>query len=101
MFTHWRIKKLLMIKKKSLYSKFNVYLRLSLLIIIITVLHGCSFLPKEEQVLAPPLAEPAQLDLETAEVERGETIKKVRGAGNTVASTLHELKYTTDGERSR
>src|SRR5690625_1062368 len=99
MFTHWRIKKLPMIKKKSLYSKFNVYLRLSLLIIIISVLNGCSFLPKEEQVLAPPLAEPAQLDLETVEVERGEIIKRVKGAGNMVSSTLHDLYYERDGGR--
>lgn len=62
MFTHWRIKKLPMKKKKSLYSKFNVYLRPVLFILIISVLNGCSLLPKEEEVLAPPLAEPAQLD---------------------------------------
>src|SRR5699024_10218856 len=54
---------------------------------------------KEEQVLAPPLAEPAQLDLETAEAERGEIIKRVRGAGNMVSSTLHDLYYTRDGGR--
>src|SRR5690625_4304629 len=99
MFTHWRIKKLPMIKMKSLYSKFNVYLRLALIIIIISALNGCSLLPKEEEVLAPPLAEPAQLDFETAEVERGEIIKRVRGAGNMVSSTLHDLYYTRDGGR--
>src|SRR5699024_5666456 len=52
--------------------------------------------PKEEEVLAPPLAEPVQLDLETAEVEKGEIIKQVKGAGNMVSSTLHDLYYTTD-----
>jgi len=99
MFTHWRIKKLPMIKIESLYSKFDVYFRLALLIIIFSVLCGCSFLPKEEEVLAPPLAEPVQLDLETAEVEKGEIIKQVKGAGNMVSSTLHDLYYTRDGGR--
>src|SRR5690625_7721588 len=99
MFTHWRIKKLPMIKIESLYSKFDVYFRLALLIIIFSVLCGCSFLPKEEEVLAPPLAEPVQLDLETAEVEKGEIIKQVKGAGNMVSSTLHDLYYTRGGGR--
>src|SRR5690625_413975 len=99
MFTHWRIKKLPIIFILSFYIYFDVYFRLVLLIIIFSVLCGCSFLPKEEEVLAPPLAEPVQLDLETAEVEKGEIIKQVKGAGNMVSSTLHDLYYTRDGGR--
>src|SRR5690554_3336917 len=99
MFMYWRIKKLTMREKKPLFNKFNIYLRIAILIIIVAALGACSFLPKEEAVLAPPLVEPAQLDHETAEVKKGEIIKRVRGAGVMISTNIHDLYYSKDGGR--
>lgn len=96
---YWRIKKLTMRKKKPLFNKFSVHLRITILIIIVASLGACTFLPQEEAVLAPPLVEPAQLDHEIAEVEKGEIVRRVRGAGVMNSSNLHDLYYSKDGGR--
>lgn len=96
---YWRIKKLAMRKKKSLFNKISTYLRIAFLIIIVVVLGACSFLPQEEEVLAPPLVEPAQLDHETVEVEIGEIVRRVSGAGVMISTSIHDLYYSKDGGR--
>lgn len=63
------------------------------------IMGGCSFLPKEEPVLAPPLVEPAQMDYDTAEVTNGEIVKRVKGSGVLVPKSQHDLFYTKDGGR--
>ena len=86
-------------KKKSLFNSTSTYGRISVLTLVIALLSGCSFLPKEEAVLAPPLVEPAQLDYETAEVKKGEIIRRVKGSGTMVPTSHHDLYYTKDGGR--
>src|SRR5690606_8605722 len=96
MFIHWRIRKLPIKKKKILYKR---YAFIWLAIVFGTILGGCSFLPKEEPVLAPPLSEPPELDYETAVVTRGELVKSVNGAGTFVSEKQHDLFYSNDGGR--
>lgn len=99
MFIHWRIGKLPIRKMKLLFKSLNVTWLVGAFIFTLLFLSGCSFLPKEEPVLAPPLAEPPQLDYRTAEVKRGEIIKSVKGTGALIPKNNHDLQYTKDGYR--
>ncbi|MCJ8007546.1 efflux RND transporter periplasmic adaptor subunit [Lederbergia wuyishanensis] len=87
------------INKKSSSNRIKVYFLLGVFALLSIFLGGCSFLPKEEPVLAPPLVEPAKLDYETAEVKKGEIIKRVKGSGTMVPTSHHDLYYTKDGGR--
>lgn len=86
-------------KKKSSFNRLKTYWHFSTWAVFVLLLAGCSFLPKEEAVLAPPLVEPAQLDYETAEVTKGEIIKRVKGSGTMIPTKHHDLYYTRDGGR--
>lgn|SRR5690606_30531409 len=94
---HWRIRTLPIVNKKLL-SKPS-FKGLSIVVSLSVVLTGCSFLPKEEPVLAPPLVEPAEMDYETVEVTKADLIKKVQGAGALVSEAQHDLFYSKDGGR--
>lgn len=85
--------------KKLSSNRINVYYLIGVLALVSIFLGGCSFLPKEEPVLAPPLVEPAQLDYETAEVKKAEIIKRVKGSGTMVPTSHQDLYYTKDGGR--
>src|SRR5690625_1734642 len=101
MFIHWRIKKLPIKKMKSLFKEnfIKPYKYLGALIVLILFISGCTFLPKEEPVLAPPLTEPAELDYNTAEVTRGDIAVAVQGVGSMIPKNNTDLHYTSDGGR--
>lgn len=84
---------------KSLSKRKVVYSAFLLLIFSVFLLSGCTFLPKEEEVLAPPLVEPAELDYNTAEVKRGKIVSSVNGVGSLVPKNNIDLHYTKDGGR--
>ena len=84
---------------RSLSKYISASGRLGVAALLITLISGCSFLPKEEPVLAPPLTEPAQMDYQTAEVKKGEIIKRVKGSGIMVPTSHYDLYYTKDGGR--
>lgn len=96
---HWRIEKLFTIEMKSSFRFVKVFILLGIWVILFFLLSGCTFLPKEEPVLAPPLADPPVLTYTTAEVERGKIIRSVKGVGNLVPKNTHDLFYTKDGGR--
>ena len=73
--------------------------RLGFLILFLAFLSACSFLPKEEQVLAPPLTEPPQIEYNTSEVTRGDIKTGLRGFGVLVPKNNHDLHYSQDGGR--
>lgn len=52
----------------------------------ILLLQGCSLMPEEEEVLAPPVLEPEAVEYTTQKVERGDIANTVNGSG-TIAST--------------
>lgn len=86
-------------RMRSLSKYISASGRLGVAALLITLISGCSFLPKEEPVLAPPLTEPAQMDYQTAEVKKGEIIKRVKGSGIMVPTSHYDLYYTKDGGR--
>ncbi|MGP4041063.1 efflux RND transporter periplasmic adaptor subunit [Gracilibacillus sp. D59] len=87
------------IRKKK---QFINYIQLSPYVVLLLVaifLTGCSFFPKEEPVLAPPLVEPSQVEYNTAKVKKGDLIKRVDGTGTFIAKESHDLSYSKDGGR--
>lgn len=67
--------------------------------VIVLSLSACSLLPKEEQVLAPPLVEPAKVEYDVVEVKKGEIVKSVKGAGSLNPVENHNLSYSETGGR--
>lgn len=63
------------------------------------LLSACSLLPKEEQMLEPPLVEPAQVEYETVEVTQGAIVKRVTGVGNFTSTASKDLHFTQSGGR--
>ncbi len=83
-------------KKKNRLSSFCYLGTITALMVIVV---GCSLLPKEEAVLAPPLVEPAKIEYNVAPVQKGDLIKKVRGTGSLVPIDFHDLFYSKEGGR--
>ncbi|WP_432774109.1 HlyD family efflux transporter periplasmic adaptor subunit [Brevibacillus gelatini] len=57
------------------------------------LLSGCSLFPKEEQILAPPLVEPAPVQYKVAKVERGTIVKSVKGNSTITTADRRELFF--------
>src|SRR5699024_3320221 len=75
---YWRMVSLQKMNKEQL----RVVYRLLAIIAICILLTACSLLPKEEQVIAPPLVEPVSVDYDVAEVTKGEIVKRLTGTAN-------------------
>lgn len=74
--------------------------RVILLLLSCLVLGGCSLLPSEEEVLLPPLVErQADLQYDTAQVERGYIAEQVSINGVLTAQEQVSLYFDTDGLR--
>jgi len=58
-----------------------------------SLLSGCSLLPKEEPILAPPLVEPVQVTYDVAEVKRGTITKGIRGTSTFTTVDKKELSF--------
>jgi len=87
-------------RRKNYLFKFISYGScLTILTLLPISLSGCSFLPKEEQTLAPPLVEPAKLDYEVAKVKKGGIIRRVSGTGTLIPIHHLDLSYSKDGGR--
>ncbi|MGE5704349.1 MAG: efflux RND transporter periplasmic adaptor subunit [Clostridia bacterium] len=63
------------------------------------LLSACSLFPKEEEVLAPPLVEPAPVKYEVAKVERGTITKGVSGSSTFTTTDRFELSFKEPTER--
>lgn len=77
----------------------NNFVSIGVLLFLLLIISGCSFLPSEEEVLAPPLAEPPQLEYQTVEVTRGEIVSSLTGVGSLVPTHNIDLHYTENGGR--
>jgi membrane fusion protein, macrolide-specific efflux system len=80
--------------------------RLKILISTITCfillpLSACSFLPKEEPTLAPPLVEPAKIQYDVVAVKRGDLINRIKGVGSLTPINHHNLFYPNTGGRMK
>ena len=63
------------------------------------LLSACSLLPKEEEVVAPPLVKPAQVEYNVAEVKEGEIIKRLTGIASFVPIGSESLYFEQDDSR--
>lgn len=61
---------------------------------MLVLLSACSFLPREEETLAPPLIEPVKIEYETTAVEIKKITKQITGLGNLVPSKQQNLFFT-------
>ncbi|WP_226037390.1 efflux RND transporter periplasmic adaptor subunit [Aquibacillus saliphilus] len=86
-------------KKKHLVNEIKSKRNIVVFLLIILILPACSLLPKEEEALAPPLVEPAQIDYETNEATIKEIVKRVNGVGNMIPSEQQNLFYAESGGR--
>ncbi|ADU28802.1 efflux RND transporter periplasmic adaptor subunit [Evansella cellulosilytica] len=77
----------------------NTRILLSCLIALPLLLSGCSLLPQEEEMIAPPLVEPASVDYDLVEVQRGDITKKVTGTAYFVPVHSKNLFYEQSGGR--
>lgn len=67
--------------------------------VLSTMLSGCYFFPKEEEVLAPPIKEPDKVTYETLEVKKGTIENTIRCVGTFVSVSQKDLFYTNRGGR--
>lgn len=66
---------------------------------VISLLVGCIFLPKEEEVLAPPIKEPPKVTYETEEVKTGTIERKIMGTGYFVSTLQQDLYFKYNSGR--
>src|SRR5690625_4340444 len=63
------------------------------------MLSACSLLPKEQEVIAPPLVKPAQAEYNIAEVKEDEITKRLTGIANFIPVGSESLYFEQDGSR--
>jgi membrane fusion protein, macrolide-specific efflux system len=83
--------------KISINNCLKLYLKKTLIfgtsIGIILSLSGCFLIPKEEEVLAPPLKEPPQVVYDTQEIVKSSFEKKVQVTGYLTSVTQEDLSF--------
>jgi multidrug efflux pump subunit AcrA (membrane-fusion protein) len=57
------------------------------------LLSACSLMPQEEQLLAPPLIEPAKIKYEVAEAVRGTIVNSVKGSASFQSLSEQDLSF--------
>lgn len=66
---------------------------------IALILTGCSFLPQEQEALAPPLIEPAATQYETETLARGDLIDAYEGRAVFTSTKSEDVYYRDLGQR--
>ncbi len=64
-------------------------------------LSSCFLLPREEEILAPPLAEPPQITYRTHAVARGDLRNTIRAFGSFVSASASDVFFERRGGRLR
>ncbi len=65
------------------------------------ILSSCFLLPREQEILAPPLAEPPQISYRTLAVSRGDLQDTIRAFGSFVSASQSDLYFERRGGRLR
>ena len=68
-------------------------------VIVPLLLSSCFLLPQEEEILAPPLAEPPQISYRTEAVSRGSLQDTIRAFGSFVSGSQSDLFFDRRGGR--
>jgi len=79
------------------YNKKIYYLLIIMFVIIFT--SSCSFIPREEEVLAPPLKEPPKITYDYIELKRGTIEEKVQCTGYFVSVNQKDLSFKNQSGR--
>lgn len=85
----------IIIKEKVMFEKRTI----CLIFCVIFALTGCNILPKEEEVLAPPLVKETEIKYDTIDVIRDDLYKKIIGAGTFVSIEHQELFFKNKSGR--
>lgn len=75
---------------------------LTVVLVILTtslLVGGCSFLPVEEEELAPPLMQPAKIEYKTEPVKLGTLIQQIRLSGTFYPEVTKSLSFEKQGGR--
>lgn len=67
--------------------------------IVVTALSGCFLLPREEEILEPPLIEPPQIQYQTMRVQRGTIEDAFTVVGTFVSNMFYDLHFQYRGGR--
>lgn len=81
------------------HKRFISMLIVILLFLTAGMISSCGFLPEEEEILAPPLMEPARIEYRTRPVERGTLIQQVRMSGSFNPEVQQALSFEKQGGR--
>ncbi|MFF2092412.1 efflux RND transporter periplasmic adaptor subunit [Paenibacillus sp. NPDC058174] len=65
----------------------------------LSLLSGCSLLPKEEAPIKPPLVKPAEQNYSTVLVEKGDIRTEIRGAGFFESTETDNAQFISQGGR--
>lgn len=84
---------------KNLKFYLKKSLILGILISMIVSLSGCFLIPKEEEVLAPPLKEPPQVVYDTIDVVKSTFEKKISVSGYLISVTQKDLSFINSSGR--
>ena len=87
---HWRMGEL---SKRDRKNRSRKWVIASTLILSMAV-SGCSLLPVEEEVLQPPLVEPAQQEYQVFEVTSGPITKRLKGTATFESRKVTEYAFT-------
>ena len=69
------------------------------LLLVGVVMSSCFLLPREQEILAPPLAEPPQISYRTHAVARGDLQDTIRAFGTFVSANQSDLYFELRGGR--
>lgn len=64
---------------------------------ILFTVGGCSLLPTEEDVIAPPLVEPEVVEYKTTQVEKGDIIQYSTLSGTFVSTLQYDVSFEERG----
>jgi RND family efflux transporter MFP subunit len=67
--------------------------------VLLSVISGCTLMPKEEKALKPPLAKPVKQHYEFDLVKRGTITKELKNSATFVSSKKQELFFKSSGGR--
>lgn len=70
-----------------------------ILVVTVSTLGGCFLLPREEEILEPPLVEPPQIKYQTMTVERGTIEDAFTVVGTFVSNKFYDLHFQYRGGR--
>lgn len=70
----------------------KIFVLLSALSLVL-MLSACAFMPKEEEVLAPPLKEPPKVSYDTQDVKKGTIQRDIIGTGYFVSVIQHDIAF--------